>query len=171
MSEIETEAVGTASGREEAEFNRLTRLQLSCSDFSQAMSAASFLLQEVEDEVLYGLADWRRFRCYETTMVVAYARPFSQSKGKVPRLGWKTLGVELSADELSLHDKVIAHRNTLYGHSDADAVELRTLYLHEVFKHNGVEMNLFVPRFEERTRFDLDGKGRVRSAPLVKIDP
>ena len=94
-------------------------------------------------------------------MVVAYARPFSQSKGRVPKLGWKALGVELSAAELALHDKVLAHRNTLYGHSDADVVELRTQRLHEIFKHNGVEMNLFMPRFEERTRFDLDEIFRI----------
>lgn len=155
-------ASGRPSARDEAEFNHLTRLQLSCSDFSQAMSAAAFLLQELEDEVPYSLADWRRFRCYETTMVVAYARPFSQSKRKVPRLGWKALGIEPTPDELALHDRLIEYRNTLYGHSDADVVELCTLYLHEVFRHNGVEMNLFVPRFEERTRFDLDEILRVR---------
>lgn len=156
MDNLEAGTAAALSARREAEFHRLTRLQISCSDFSQAMSAATFLLQELEDDVPYGLPAWRRFRCYETTMVVAYARPFSQSKGKVPKLGWKALGVELSADELALHEKIVAHRNTLYGHSDADAVEVRTLYLHEVFKHNGVEMNLFMPRFEERTRFDLD---------------
>lgn len=156
MDDLENGTASAPSARDEAEFHRLTRLQLSCSDFAQARSAATFLLEELEDDVPYGLPAWRRFRCYETTMVVAYARPFSQSKGKVPKLGWKALGVEMSAADLALHDKIIAHRNTLYGHSDADAVELRTLYLHEVFKHNGAELNLFMPRFEERTRFDLD---------------
>ncbi|AWV15216.1 hypothetical protein ABID82_001300 [Methylobacterium sp. PvP062] len=161
MDEPDNGAAAAPSPRDEAEFHRFTRLQLSCSDFAQAMSAATFLLQELEDDVVYGLPAWRKFRCYETTMVVAYARPFSQSKGRVPKLGWKALGVELSSAELALHEKVVAHRNSLYGHSDADAVELRMLYLHEVFNHNGAEMNLFMPRFEERPRFDLDEIFRI----------
>ncbi len=107
------DATAVPSARDEAEFHRLTRLQLSCSDFAQARSAATFLLQELKDDVVYGMPAWRKFRCYETTMVVAYARPFSQSKGRVPKLGWKALGVEMSAAELALHDKIVAHRNTL----------------------------------------------------------
>lgn len=140
----------------EAVYRRLTRLMLSCSDFSQAMSAATFLLQEFEQDTAYGLPAWRKFRCYETTLIVAYARPFSRSEGGVPTLGFKTIDVKLTDAERALHERVIDFRNKLYGHSDADAVEMRVLCLHEIFKHNGAEMNLIVPRFDETTRMSWD---------------
>jgi hypothetical protein len=50
-------------------------------DFQQALSAATFLLEEVDHSTKYPLAEIRRFRCYETAMVIAYARPFSKRKG------------------------------------------------------------------------------------------
>jgi hypothetical protein len=40
----------------------------------------------------------RRFRCYETAMVTAYTRPFSQSKGMVPKLSLEMTGVQLGAE-------------------------------------------------------------------------
>lgn len=69
-------------------FNKLTRLMISSHDFQQALSAATFLLEEVEESAKYSLPELRRFRCYETNMVIGYARPFSMAKGKVGPLKW-----------------------------------------------------------------------------------
>lgn len=58
-----------------AAWNKLNRLMLSGRDFQQALSAATFLYEEMDDA--RGLPALRRLRCFETNMVVSYARPFS----------------------------------------------------------------------------------------------
>lgn len=116
--------------------NKLTRLMFSSHDFQQALSAATFLLEEVEQSAQYPLAEIRRFRCYETAMVIAYARPFSLAKGEVGPLKWKDTGLSMTAAEKSLHAKLIKHRNTVYGHSDAEFVEMRVMVLHQPLDHN-----------------------------------
>jgi hypothetical protein len=70
-------------GRTRHAFNKLKRLLISVRDFQEALSAATFLLEEVDQSAKYSLAEIRRFRCYETAMVIAYARPFSMAKGEV----------------------------------------------------------------------------------------
>jgi hypothetical protein len=63
---------------------RRRRLLYSLNDLQQALSACSFLY-ECDDEGIYSKAELRRFRCYETTLVVAYGRAFSQSlAGGIP---------------------------------------------------------------------------------------
>jgi hypothetical protein len=111
-------------------FSKLTRLLISGQDFQHALSAATFLLEEVSEGGRYRLEEMRRFRCYETTMVVAYARPFSMAKGEVGRFSFGDEGVRLSPPEKRLHEKVVKHRNTLYAHSDAELVEMKTYLMH-----------------------------------------
>jgi hypothetical protein len=139
-------------------FSKLTRLIISLHDFGQALSAATFLLEDVEEDVeKYSRADLRRFRCYETAMVIAYARPFSMAKGEVGRLSWKDTGMPpKTATENELHEKLVKHRNTVYGHSDAQFVEWRVMVMHQYFDHNDVDYNWLYPRFEEGMRISLD---------------
>lgn len=54
------------------------RLLLSLRDISHAASAATFIREDIDFDKSYGRADLRRFMCYETTLVVSYARPFSE---------------------------------------------------------------------------------------------
>jgi hypothetical protein len=143
------------SGHDDARFTKLTRLVISGHDFQQALSAATFLLQEIDESVEYTLAERRRFRCYETAMVIAYARPFSMAKGTVRRLSWKDTGLSRTVAEKSLHEKLIKHRNTVYAHSDAEFLELRVMIMHEYFDHNDIDFNLVMPRFREGMRFSL----------------
>jgi hypothetical protein len=75
----------------ERAYNRLQRLMISIQDFQIAGSAATFLLEDVDETAGYPLAELRRFRCYETTMVIAYARPFSMARGAVMPLIIMTL--------------------------------------------------------------------------------
>ena len=56
----------------ERAFSKLSRLMISGHDFQQALSATTYLLEEVDGSVNSGLAELRRFRCCETTMVIAY---------------------------------------------------------------------------------------------------
>lgn len=148
----EAEVSGLSNHSRAAVFRQLTRMLLSCSDFSQAMSAAAFLAQEFDESANYALQDWRKFRCYETTLIVSYARPFAGARGGAPTFGFKAVDVTLTDNERALHDRIIELRNKLYGHSDADHVEMSVMCMHEVFAHNGVEMNLIMPRFDETTR-------------------
>lgn len=103
------------------------RLIMSAIDFRHALSAATFLIQEVD----WGTGrstqeDRRRFKCYETSMVVSYARPFSTARGKAAPFSWKQLGPEfaMSAEEKQIHDLLINARDRTYAHSDDDHSEI-----------------------------------------------
>lgn len=86
-------------------------------DFQLALSAADFLTEADEDEK-YSYIELRRFRCFEQTAIISYARPFSQSKGRIPRLSLKQCGAELTPEQQEVHDTLIALRNKLVAHSD-----------------------------------------------------
>lgn len=88
-------------------------------------------------------------------MVMAYARPFSLAKGEVGPLTWKHIGLTMTEAEKSLHGKLIKYRNTLYGHSDAEFVEMKVWLFHLPLDHKPAGFNFLVPRFEERMRFTL----------------
>src|SRR3984893_14857438 len=135
--------------RERHAFNKLTRLMISVHDFEQARSVATFLLEQVDQFAKYSLAEMRRFRCYETAMVIAYARPFSMAKGEIGPLKPKDTRLSMNAAEKSLHRKLITHRNTVYGHSDAEFVEMRVMILHQPLDHSTAGFDFVMPRFEE----------------------
>jgi hypothetical protein len=158
---------GKAGGttREEArkhhQLHKLTRLMLSVHDFEQAMSSAMFLLETVDEKKGYPLSELRRFRCYETAMVVAYARPFSMAKGKVKPLSWKDTGLPQTPERRALHQKLMKHRNTIYGHSDADFLKFRVYLMRTHMKHQNKNFDWIHPRFDEGMRFTLDEIGKV----------
>lgn len=115
-----TEATGIAATNMR---DRLLRLMMSALDFRQALSAATFLLEDCNWSATHRNEAMRRFKCYETTMVVAYGRPFAQAKGHTAPFSWKQIkpGFQLEEAEAALHDKLINLRNKLHAHSDADA--------------------------------------------------
>lgn len=99
------------------------RLMMSALDFRHALSAATFLMEDVNWEIgRCTQEDRRRFKCYETSMVVSYARPFSTARGMAAPFSWKQLGrvFAMSAEENSLHEMLIDARNRTYAHSDGD---------------------------------------------------
>jgi hypothetical protein len=61
----------------------------------------------------------------------------------------------LTETERSLHRKLITHRNTVYGHSDAEFVEMHVMLLHTPLEHTPTGFDWLMPRFEERMRFSL----------------
>ena len=86
---------------------RRRRLLYSLNDLQQALSACSFLY-ECDEQGTYSKPELRRFRCYETTLVAAYGRPFSQSlAGGIPPLSTKMIGLKLSPERRALHDRLI----------------------------------------------------------------
>jgi hypothetical protein len=147
--------------RKRHSFHKLTRLMLSVHDFEQAMSSAMFLLETVDEEKSYPLSELRRFRCYETAMVVAYARPFSMAKGEVRPLSWKDTGLPQTTERRALHQKLLKHRNTIYGHSDAEFVNVRVYLTRTYMKNQNKNFDWIQPRFDEGMRFTLDEIAKV----------
>jgi hypothetical protein len=102
------------------------RLMMSGLDFRHALSAATFLAEECKWESRCSYADLRKFKCYETTLVVAYGRPFAHSRSHEPPFRWNLLGpaFTLQPDEAALHAKMLEFRNKLYAHSDGDVTRI-----------------------------------------------
>jgi hypothetical protein len=109
----------TGIGKQILTENQVIRLIQSINDFSVSNSALIFL-SEVESDKTYSKADLRRFRCFETTAIIAYARPFSEARGRVPKLTMNLLGIKLDQEKSTLHSRLIALRNKSFAHSDAD---------------------------------------------------
>jgi hypothetical protein len=99
------------------------RLLYSLGDFQLALSAAAFLA-ECDPDSTYSKVELRRFRCYETTIIMAYTRPFSESKGEVPRLSVKVAGAKLNDEQKALHQRLMNLRNKVIAHSDADMMRI-----------------------------------------------
>ena len=99
------------------------RLLYSLGDFRLAHSAVAFL-SECDPDKKYSTIELRRFRCYETTIITAYTRPFSDSKGGIPRLSLKMTAAELTDKQKKLHQTMMDLRNKTTTHSDADMMRM-----------------------------------------------
>jgi hypothetical protein len=62
--------------------------------------------------------------------------------------------LSLTVEEKSLHEKLMKHRNTLYGHSAAEFVEMRVWVMHQS-NPSGADGDFVLPRFDEHMRFSL----------------
>ncbi len=110
----------------------------------------TFIREEVDFEKEYSRADLRRFNCYETTLIVSYGRPFSQSDGNIPRLSYGTLGIKLSQFTRALHDKLITKRNKIFAHSDVGHVEYSKPFVMQGNDKEGAPFTVLgPPRFHE----------------------
>jgi hypothetical protein len=104
---------------------RRRRLLYSLNDLQQALSACDFLY-ECEESNTYSRIQLRRFRCYETTLVVAYTRPFTPSRGAAAPLTMKMVGLKLSNHRQALHDRLMDMRNKIMAHSDSEMMRMTT---------------------------------------------
>lgn len=131
------------------------RLLLTLRDLSHARSALTFIREDVDFDAKYTLADLRRFQCYETTLVVSYCRPFSDSVGGVSRLSYKAMGIKLSPFVQAIHDDLMDMRNKLFAHSDADKVEYSLPVVINANDSMGQPFSMLLPpRFKEGTFLD-----------------
>jgi hypothetical protein len=103
---------------------QLHRLIYSNWDFQQALSALTFLMEDCDFQARYGRVELRRFRCYETSCIVSFARPFEMSRGQTT-VGLKAIGVRLDDDESRLKDKIVSFRRKVVAHSDEDYMHFR----------------------------------------------
>lgn len=104
---------------------QLTRAIYSCWDFQQALSALTFLLEDCDFDQKYTKIDLRRFRCYETTLIISMARPFEASRGGTT-LNLGITGLRLTPDEKSLVDQVMYLRKKITAHSDEEEMHYRS---------------------------------------------
>ena len=95
----------------------------SLGDLRSALDAASLLEDAFEEEERLTLG-LRQLKCHETAMIVSYARPFSDSKGGVPRLSLKMCRAQLTGKQQELHERIIKLRNKVVAHSDADMMRM-----------------------------------------------
>jgi hypothetical protein len=139
----------------EKQAEQLTRLLLTSRDFQLALSAVTFLLEDVDWEQRYGLAELRRFYCYEAAFIVSYARPFVTARGGVRPFSWKDVSLERSEPEKALHTKLLLDRNKLVAHSDADYVEVRRVVYRARFPERE-PYDFAMPRYDEGLRLSYE---------------
>ena len=104
---------------------RRIRLLYSLGDFQLALSACEFLY-ECDPEERYSRVQFRRFRCFETTLIIAYSRPFSQSDGGFPPLTLKMANAHLTEQQTKLHRRLLRMRNKIIAHSDRELMRMTT---------------------------------------------
>jgi len=131
------------------------RLLLSLRDFAHANSAITFIREDIDFTQTYGLAELRKFQCYETTLVVSYCRPFSESVGSFPRLSYRALGIKLSPFVEALHRGLMDKRDKLFAHSDVGSVEYALPFVaHDKDTTGKPFSTMFPPRFKEGLLLD-----------------
>lgn len=127
---------------------RRQRLLYSLNDLQQALSACAFL-SELDENEKYSRVDLRRFRCFETTLVISYTRPFSQSKGGVPPLTMKMVDLKLTPERQALHESLMQMRNQIVAHSDAEMMRMTIASFDIPFDDDSTPTNLFQAVFDE----------------------
>ena len=109
--------------RLDLEHRRRIRKLYSLGDFALALSAAAFL-GECDESGKCTKVELRRFRCYETTVIISYTRPFSQSSHRFPKLSLKMTGATLTEEQIALHHRLRKLRDKVIAHSDADMMRM-----------------------------------------------
>jgi hypothetical protein len=103
---------------------QLERAIYSVWDFQQALSALTFLLQDCDFDVKYRKVEFRRFRCYESTLIISMARLFEKTR-KGTTIGFRALGITLSEDQKALIEKVLELRRKIVAHSAVEEMHFR----------------------------------------------
>jgi hypothetical protein len=116
------EAALEMSPREKSERAAFTRMMYSLTDLQLALSAITFL-SECEWGKPISKVELRRYKCYETTAVIAYTRHFVKSRGGL-HLTFRMFDFYPSDSELELHQEVMTLRNKLIAHSDFDMMRM-----------------------------------------------
>lgn len=96
---------------------QLHRLIYSTWDFQQALSALTFLMEECDFEARYHRVELRKFRCYEASVIISFARPFEPSRGQTT-IGLRAIGLQLNPEETRLKEAMLSLRRKVTAHSD-----------------------------------------------------
>jgi hypothetical protein len=129
---------------------QLTRAIYSLWDFQQALSALTFLLEDCEFEEKYDKVTLRRFRCYESNLIISMARPFETTRGGTT-IGLRALGIQVLDSEKALVERVLDLRRKIIAHSAEEEMHFRV----SVFPVDG-EMKF--PHFQFNERLHLEDR-------------
>ncbi|NKL18477.1 hypothetical protein [Rhizobium leguminosarum] len=109
----------------------LKRLLIAYADLQMALSAITFLGEDLDPEAKYSKIELRRLKCFETTFIVSYGRAFTKSKGsRYDQVSLRGIGVKLSAKERALHELIVGLRQKEYAHSDESFAHVRMDMMH-----------------------------------------
>jgi hypothetical protein len=104
---------------------QLVRVIYSSWDFQQALSALTFLLEDCDFDEKYDKVTLRRFRCYESTLIISMARPFDTTRSGTT-IGLRALDIKLTSNQKSLLKKVTDLRGVVIAHSAEEEMHFRT---------------------------------------------
>ena len=93
-------------------------------DFQQALSALTFLLEDCDFEKKYDKVSLRRFRCYESNLIISMARPFDTTRGGTT-VGLRAMGVSLVDREKELKKRILDLRGKIIAHSSEEEMHFR----------------------------------------------
>lgn len=91
-------------------------------DLQMASSALTFLREAIPAEGMTR-TDRRRLRCFEDAAVISYWRPFTGSDG-LRRLEVRNFGVDVTPEQLALHERIRERRNRVIAHTDFERMRL-----------------------------------------------
>jgi hypothetical protein len=74
-------------------------------------------MEECDFEARYNRAELRKFRCYEASLIISFARPFEPSRGQTT-IGLRAIGLELNPEETRLKEAMLSLRRKVIAHSD-----------------------------------------------------
>jgi hypothetical protein len=131
---------------------QLLRIIYSLGDFQQALSALTFLLEECDFDSKYNHIEFRKFRCYETNLIVSFTRPFEASRGHTS-LGLKTINLQLNEGENLIKEKVLNLRKKVFAHSDEEFMHFIGSVLYP-FDESKIGMPIF--KFQESLYLEYD---------------
>jgi len=104
---------------------QLVRAIYSQWDFQQALSSLTFLLEDCDFEARHSITQLRRFRCFESQLIIALSRPFEQSRNGTS-LSLKTFQIKLDSKQRELLGKVRGLRKKMIAHSDEEEMHFRS---------------------------------------------
>lgn len=127
---------------------QLIRAIYSFGDIQQALSALTFLLEDCDFTRKYSYVELRRFRCYESTLIISMARPFENSRNGTT-LSLRSLGIQLERAETQILEKVLHLRRKIIAHSDEEEMHFRS----SIFLVLDGDLNLPHLQFNEGLHF------------------
>jgi hypothetical protein len=81
-------------------------------------------MEECDFEARYNPVELRKFRCYESNLIISFARPFEPSRGQTT-LGLRAIGLQLTPEEIELKDAMLSLRRKIIAHSDEQLMHFR----------------------------------------------
>ena len=140
---------------------QLKRAIYSSWDFQQALSAPTFLVEDCDFNEKYEQVSLRRFRCYESTLIISMDRPFEKTRTGTT-IGLTALKVKLTSNEKALLKKVTNLRGTIVAHSAEEEMHYRS----STFPVLDGQFN--VPHFQFNEGLHLEENGLLESENFLR---